>query len=76
MEDVVAGQLLTIARHVLATNNADVIRSELLFCRVRIQVVHVADGTTRQNDVTQRFLEGPECVYEKCALTFTHFVLY
>ena len=75
MEDVVAGQLLTIARHVLATNNADVIRSELLFCRVRIQVVHVADGTTRQNDVTQRFFECSTTIYEKCAITFFYLVL-
>ena len=63
VEDVVTGQLLAVAGHRLAADDADVVRRQLLLGRVRVQVVHVADGATRQDDVTQRFLERPTNTY-------------
>lgn len=69
MKDMVARQLLRSRHQVLPANNADIIRRRQFFGRgVRIQRVHVVNGSPGQYNVAERFLEipygiihGPEC---------------
>lgn len=58
MEDVIARQLLALCVHLFTTDDADVVSGCNLFGRrVRIESVHVADGSARHDDIVERLAE-------------------
>lgn len=63
MEDVIAGQLFGGGgQHLLPADDADVVGVRQLFCSgVRVPGVHVVDGSAREYDVIEGFLEGAHC---------------
>lgn len=61
MENVVAGQLLGGGGdHLLPADNTDVVSvGQLLGCGVRVEGVHVVDGSPGKHHVIECLLEGP-----------------
>lgn len=63
VENMVAGQFFGRRCHLFAANDTNVIGSQQFFrSSVRIQSVHVVDGSSRQNHIAKCLLEVPNRV--------------